>query len=204
VNSTFSTAAREPNTRLIVRVSPTVNVTAGVSGARRALGLLTYKPVKTTVSIVRPNAPKKANAVTRCARVGFGRSAGSGAAVGFVSIGGVVTVGPLRVLHIPGHTAGQAAFLARGVHHVDLLARQVAEAGEVGQAVGGWRGRGERHQTDDERQEQELHGVLLSGIPPDADTLLPASRGSPERELRNPETVVQAARPATAASSAGH
>ena len=58
-----------------MRGSPTVSVTAGVSGARRALGLRTAKPVKTTVSIVKPNAPKNVNATMRCARVGFGRAA---------------------------------------------------------------------------------------------------------------------------------
>ena len=61
-----------------MRGSPTVSVTAGVSGARRALGLRTDKPVRTTVSIVSPNAPKNVNAAMRCARVGFGRSASVG------------------------------------------------------------------------------------------------------------------------------
>jgi hypothetical protein len=42
-----------------------------------------------TVSIVSPKAPKNVNATMRCARVGLGR----GAASGFVSVGGVVTVG---------------------------------------------------------------------------------------------------------------
>jgi polar amino acid transport system substrate-binding protein len=56
----------------------------------------------TTVSIVSPKAPKNVNATTRCARVGFGRSAGVGfgeAAVteGAGSIGGVVKVGRFRV-----------------------------------------------------------------------------------------------------------
>ena len=49
----------------------------------------------TTVSIVSPNAPRKVNATIRCASVGFGR----GGAGGFVSVGGVVTVG--RVLRLP-------------------------------------------------------------------------------------------------------
>ena len=56
----------------------------------------------TTVSIVSPNAPMKVNATIRCASVGFGRrgrcavSAGAG---GFLSVGGVVTVG--RVVRLP-------------------------------------------------------------------------------------------------------
>ena len=76
------------------------SVTAGVSTARRAPGLRTYKPVKITVSIVRPNAPKKVNATMRCARVGFGRAAGARSALvlrRFVPVG-VVTVGRLRRL----------------------------------------------------------------------------------------------------------
>jgi hypothetical protein len=87
---------------LIVRGSPMASVTAGVSSARRAPGLRTYKPVKITVSIVSPNAPKKVNATMRCARVGFGRTAGvtlggCAAAGGFVPVG-VVKVGRLRGL----------------------------------------------------------------------------------------------------------
>src|SRR6186997_2596743 len=73
----------------------------------------------TTVSIVSPNAPMNVNATIRCASVGFGRkvapafaalppslavgrrgrcavSAGAG---GFLSVGGVVTVG--RVVRLP-------------------------------------------------------------------------------------------------------
>jgi hypothetical protein len=69
--------------------TPIVSVTDGVSAARRALGLRTYRPVNTTVSIVKPNAPMKANAVTRFARVGLARGGG---AAGVVSVGGVVTV----------------------------------------------------------------------------------------------------------------
>ena len=80
-----------------MRVSPTIKLTAGVSGARRALGLLTYKPVMTTVSIVRPNAPRNVNATTRWARVGLGRS-GWTVAAGFASGGDELTAGPLRVL----------------------------------------------------------------------------------------------------------
>ena len=53
VNSTSSRAPREPNTRLIVRVSPMVKVTAGVSGARLLLGLRTDKPVKMTGAVTK-------------------------------------------------------------------------------------------------------------------------------------------------------
>ena len=72
-------------------------MTAGVSGARRELGLLTYRPVKTTVNIVSANAPKNVNATTRWARYGFGRS-GLVAAAGCGSGGGVLTMRPLRAL----------------------------------------------------------------------------------------------------------
>jgi len=92
VNSTSSRAPREPNTRLIVRGSPIVKVTAGVSGARLALGLRTDKPVKMTVSIVSPKAPMKVNPTTRCASVGFGRCVGAAGAGDFGSVGGAVTV----------------------------------------------------------------------------------------------------------------
>jgi polar amino acid transport system substrate-binding protein len=44
-----------------------------------------------TVSIVNPKAPKKVKATMRCARVGFGR--GGVVTSGFVSVGGVLTVG---------------------------------------------------------------------------------------------------------------
>jgi hypothetical protein len=75
-------------TRWIVRGSSIVKVTAGAAGARRALGLRTYNPVNTTVSIVSPKAPIKANATARCAAVGFGRCCD---AAGFGSVGDVVT-----------------------------------------------------------------------------------------------------------------
>lgn len=91
VISTPESSERAANTRLIVRGSPIVSVTAGFSAARRDVGLRTDKPVNTTVSIVSANAPKNANAAMRCARVGFGRVA---AAAG--SAGGAVKAGPFR------------------------------------------------------------------------------------------------------------